>query len=133
MTMRRITGPKAAISCTGRVRRSDRLELGTLVELARLRPNGDIGVEMLDLLAAVGLEREAEVVRFTDAADSQLAVPVRELMQNGRLVLGTIDDLMDLPISLSARLELPGWTEADEPFRPVAMSAWTFQEFVQGR
>ena len=36
MTTRRITGPKAAISCTGRDPRTDRRDLGTLAERGRL-------------------------------------------------------------------------------------------------
>lgn len=116
------------ITCSGRVLRPGRVEL---VGLACPGPHGSFGVDLVELLAAVGLEHDAEVIVFTNGIGDQLAIPARNLMTSGRLVLEPTCERPSHKIPVSVRLDLAGWTDAALPFSPASMSAVSFREFVR--
>jgi len=123
-------GTSFRLECTGRIGSERCYDYRALVRSARRLPAGKVGVTMVDLLAAVRLHGTADIVVFTDQLGDQLAVPVRDLMRIGSLVLGTVCESMVTAAGLAMTLEVPGWTDDEAPFEPVSMHAISFAEFV---
>ncbi len=122
---------KTSVVCTGLVDNPGCVDFASLLDLARIHPNGDLSVDSVDLLAAIGLRGEAEVAIFFDGNGREIAVPVRAMVGNGSLLLKTAGFGPGAALGTSISLFVPGWTDSEVPFHPVSMRAVSFSEFVQ--
>lgn len=127
-------GLAEGVDVAGRVWSPGRLSVSSLVERSCVHDDGAFGVPLVDLLAAVGLRREADVLLFTDRGGTQLGLPVRDVLsaRPARLVIGPPRGGPASVSECSVRLDVEGWTTAAERFHPTTMTAMTFAEFVGG-
>lgn len=122
----------ARIECAGRFGRPTRLVFADLVEMARILPSGAVVVAFVDLFAQLELDGSADVIMIEDDMRGEVAVPVSELVDGGRLLIGTTRRPLLATAGVPYRLETEGFSsEADpDPVTPLSMRALTFAEFV---
>lgn len=124
-------GSRSARACTGLLDNPGTVGPSSLVDLAHVHFDGELCVDIVDLLAAVGLRREAEVAVFVDKCGDEVAVPVRAMLGGAWLVLDVIGARLSAPLTATVSLSLPGWTDPEVPFHPIEMRVVSFSEFVQ--
>ncbi len=122
----------ASIECSGRVRHERSFDLADIVGLARVRSNGLFSVSLIDVFAAVGLLRDADVAVIGANDGGQIAVPLRHIVRSEQagVVLGS----SHRPLAHTGRplrLNIPGWTDDIAPMCPTTMRFLAFEEFVQ--
>jgi hypothetical protein len=121
----------ATLECTGSVRLPTRFGYVELLQLLDVYRRDIVGVEVIELFAAVGLRSEADVAVFANAKGAELAVPIRALTDgNAVLRLGRRTAAPPATDRMSFFLELNGWTVPNEPFEPVSIHVLPFWEFV---
>lgn len=103
-----------------------------LVEMSSLDPSSGRQVLLTDLLAAVRLRTDAEILVVESRDGSSFGVPVRDVVghDDARLVLGSRHDPFGIVIGISVRLDVVGWTDDLAPVDVSRITAVGFAEFV---
>lgn len=125
------------VRCSGQFDAPQSLQYSTLVDLAETRPDGDVAVSLVDLLAVLHLAPTAEVLVVTDAAGVSMGLPLREVLTDGRarLTLGSKFGPLQMCDGFPIRLDMPGWTTPGDRTNGDHMSvmsiqAVSFNEFI---